>query len=140
MTPHRSTALALAAVLALAGCANQPHRSQATRPARTAHAPAAAPHEPVLPARTGIAACDDYLASYRACHRAAGIFAPNQIEPRYREMRHTLLRDSLDPDIRPQLATRCTALARSLRQALHGRSCGAVPAPAASETSGDASS
>jgi hypothetical protein len=76
-----------------------------------------------LPERTGIAACDDYLASYRGCHRAAGIYAPDQIEGRYSMMRNSLLRDSMDPDSRPQLAARCTSLAKQLHQALHGKAC-----------------
>lgn len=89
-----------------------------------------------LPANTGIAACDDYLASYRACHRAAQIYPPDQIEMRYEMMRHSLLKDSLDPNIRPQLAERCNALAGSLRQALHGKSC-APETPAEGSTAGN---
>ncbi len=85
-----------------------------------------------LPDQTGIAACDDYLSSYLACHRAAGIFAPDQLQSRYEAMRTNLLRDSQNPDVRPQLAERCNSLARSLRDALHGKSCAANPAPAAS--------
>jgi len=85
-----------------------------------------------LPDKTGIAACDDYLSSYIACHRAAAIFPPEQLPSRYRMMRNSLLRDSLNPDMRPQLATRCNSLARQLRQALHGKSCDVNPAPASS--------
>lgn len=85
---------------------------------------------PALPANTGIAACEDYLASYRACHRAAGIYAPDQIESHYQQMRQSLLRDSLKPEIRPQLAARCNSLAGTLRQALHGKACTPVPADA----------
>lgn len=129
MTHRRLVLLAFGLSALLAGCAGQPHRKPAAgagaigRPGVTQH------QAPALPSRTGIAACDDYLASYRACHRAAGIFAPDQVEPRYREMRQSLLRDSIDPHIRPQLATRCNALARSMREALHGRSCQAIPEP-----------
>jgi len=131
MTPARLALLALWLPALLGGCAGQPHRrplptnNQTERPVDTSH------RLPPLPSHMGIAACDDYLASYRACHRAAGIFAPDQIEPRYQEMRRSLLRDSMDPDTRPQLATRCTTLARSLRQALHGRSCAMAPEPPA---------
>ena len=82
--------------------------------------------------RTGIVACDDYLSSYLACHRAAHIFAPDQLQSRYEAMRSSLLRDSRNPDIRPQLAERCNSLARSLRQALHGKPCATSPAPATS--------
>jgi len=72
---------------------------------------------------TGIAACDDYLSSYIACHKAANIFAPGQLPERYEAMRNSLLRDSRNPEIRPQLAARCNSLATQLRQALHGKPC-----------------
>ena len=85
-----------------------------------------------LPERTGIPACDDYLSSYLACHRAAAIFPPNQLQSRYEAMRTSLLRDSENPDIRPQLGARCNSLATQLRQALHGKSCAATPATASS--------
>ncbi len=80
--------------------------------------------------RTGIPACDDYLSSYMACHRAAAIYAPEQLPYRYQAMRTSLLRDAKNPEIRPQLEERCNSLARSLRQALHGKSCEENPAPA----------
>ncbi|HEY8683185.1 MAG TPA: hypothetical protein VIM06_08440 [Rhodanobacter sp.] len=83
-----------------------------------------------LPDSTGIAACDDYLSSYLACHRAAQIFPPDQLPKRYQAMRTSLLRDSQNPDIRPQLATRCNSLATSLREALHGKACAVEPASA----------
>ncbi|MEO8810555.1 MAG: hypothetical protein ABI386_09950 [Rhodanobacter sp.] len=92
----------------------------------------AAPSDAVLPDNTGITACDDYLSSYMACHRAAAIFAPDQLQSRYDTMRTTLLRDSQNPDIRPQLAERCNSLARSLRQALHGKACATEPSAATS--------
>ncbi|GGY16958.1 hypothetical protein GCM10008098_05540 [Rhodanobacter panaciterrae] len=85
-----------------------------------------------LPEHTGIPACDDYLSSYLACHRAAAIFAPDQLQSRYEAMRTSLLRDSENPDIRPQLGARCNSLATQLRQALHGKSCAATPAAASS--------
>jgi hypothetical protein len=47
-------------------------------------------------------------------------------------MRTNLLRDSQNPDVRPQLGERCNSLARSLREALHGKSCSPNPAPAGS--------
>ncbi|HWX67011.1 MAG TPA: hypothetical protein VNZ27_11365 [Rhodanobacter sp.] len=89
-------------------------------------------HDVALPDRTGIPACDDYLSSYMACHRAAGIFTPGQLPARYEAMRTGLLTDSENPDIRPQLAARCNSLASQLRQALHGKSCEATPAAASS--------
>jgi hypothetical protein len=81
------------------------------------------------PDNTGIAACDDYLSSYLACHRAANIYAPDQLQSRFEAMRTSLLRDSQNPDIRPQLGARCNSLASQLRQALHGKSCAPAPAP-----------
>jgi len=86
--------------------------------------------EAPLPDNTGIAACDEYLASYKSCHLAAGIYARDQIESRYDMMRTSLLRQSQDPDMRGQLGARCTSLATQLKEALHGKSCGDVPAPA----------
>jgi hypothetical protein len=92
-------------------------------------APAAAASGP-LPDSTGIAACDEYLASYKSCHLAAGVFARDQIEPRYEMMRTSLLRQSQDPDMRDQLQNRCVSLASQLKDALHGKSCADTPAPA----------
>jgi hypothetical protein len=86
--------------------------------------------EAPLPDNTGIASCDEYLASYKSCHLAAGIYARDQIENRYELMRTSLLRQSQDPDMRGQLGARCTSLANQLKEALHGKSCADVPAPA----------
>jgi len=85
-----------------------------------------------LPQTTGIPACDDYLSSYIACHQAAQIYAPGQLPSRYQAMRNSLLRDSQNPDIRPQLAARCNSLASQLREALHGKACAVNPAPSSS--------
>ncbi len=143
--PRRMILLTLLASLTLVACSDRSsvrvpaadHRpsnvtsSKASqrhiRAERSAQKPAA--HKAPLPARTGIAACDDYLSSYLACHRAAAIFAPSQLQARYEAMRFNLLRDSMDPQIRPQLAARCNSLATQLRQALHGKSCDVNPAP-----------
>jgi hypothetical protein len=135
--------------LLLAGCAHQEPATRTTRPSSTSttksaetrsahHAERAAGTRETeenanLPDSTGVAACDDYLSSYLACHRAAGIYAPDQLESRYEAMRTSLLRDSQKPDVRPQLASRCNSLATQLRQALHGKSCAENP-PAASST------
>lgn len=83
-----------------------------------------------LPESTGIAACDEYLASYKSCHLAAGVFAPDQIDSRYDMMRTSLLRQSQDPDMRDQLSNRCASLASQLKDALHGKTCADTPAPA----------
>ena len=146
--PRLSLTCTIAGLL-LAGCAHQPTTQNTPK---TAASPATAaagsrtayPHHPAasqghitvqgveLPDHTGIPACDDYLSSYLACHRAAAIFPPDQLEYRYQQMRTNLLIDSQNPDIRPQLAARCNSLAASLRDALHGKSCAVNPASASS--------
>lgn len=140
--PRTALAATMVAGLLLAGCAKHsttrptpPLTTSSTTPSSSTsrHGQATTSSaDDGLPDRTGIAACDDYLSSYLACHRAAKIFAPDQLQARYEAMRTTLLRDSQNPDIRPQLAERCNSLARSLRQALHGKPCATDPAPATS--------
>ncbi|NID15254.1 hypothetical protein HBF32_07235 [Luteibacter yeojuensis] len=140
----------LAGALALAACSDHKTRPDtatgrtATTTTTTTSAPAnrsststttPAPRsgskkEAALPENTGIAACDEYLASYKSCHLAAGVYARDQIENRYELMRTSLLRQSQDPDMRGQLDARCTSLANQLKEALHGKSCADVPAPA----------
>lgn len=144
--PARLALLLFAGGLILAGCNDKTTRPSGTgttattstttrtaTPARRAPAtsPKAAPAE-ALPDQTGIPACDNYLSSYMACHQAAAIYPPDQIEGRYEAMRESLLRDSMNPDIRPQLGNRCTSLANQLHQALHGKSCATQPAAPAS--------
>lgn len=147
-TVPRLTLATLIAGLLLTGCAHQPAtRTTATSSARTSSTAATSStttsssklrkshvatssKQPPLPDHTGIPACDDYLSSYLACHRAAAIYTPDQLQPRYQAMRTSLLRDSQNPDIRPQLAARCNSLASQLRQALHGKSCAENPSPA----------
>jgi hypothetical protein len=151
-TLSRLTPVLIITGLLLAGCAHQQPTTRSTnastatavsttqvrdadRAAHAGHAAStrsAAAEDANLPDTTGIAACDDYLSSYIACHRAAAIYAPDQIESRYEAMRTSLLRDSQKPDVRPQLAARCNSLATQLRQALHGKSCSESPAPASS--------
>ncbi|MET4678291.1 hypothetical protein [Luteibacter sp. ME-Dv--P-043b] len=97
---------------------------------RTTSRTATATKDAPLPDSTGIAACDEYLASYKSCHLAAGIFARDQIDSRYDMMRTSLLRQSQDPDMRGQLGARCASLASQLKDALHGKSCADTPAPA----------
>lgn len=146
----RLTLVSMLGGLLLAGCAQHPATkttttsttttpsTSTTKAASTSHREHTAPTrsepaaEPDLSGNTGIAACDDYLSSYLACHRAAAIYAPDQLQSRYEAMRSSLLRDSKNPDIRPQLAARCNSLASQLRQALHGKSCAESPVPASS--------
>jgi hypothetical protein len=139
--------------LLLAGCAHQPAARETTTRSSSSTAVGSPSHPPRtsssrseagnanhdetatgagLPEQTGIAACDDYLSSYIACHRAGAIYPPDQLQSRYEAMRTSLLRDSQNPEIRPQLAARCNSLANMLRQALHGKTCADVPAPSSS--------
>ena len=158
--PRLTTAL-LGAGLLLAGCTSHPARPGAATPSQPQAAPESQPatntrtsensspnrtsrgsrhgtaktpeQASQLPDNTGIPACDDYLASYVACHRAAAIYKPDEIQGRYEAMRTSLLRDSQDPAIRPNLAARCNSLASQLRQALHGKSCEGGPAAPSSQ-------
>jgi hypothetical protein len=150
--PPRLTLAIVVAGLLLGGCAHQPPaRERTTVTATPSPAAASSSHrahvstsptearddhemanDAGLPDQTGIAACDDYLSSYIACHRAAAIYAPDQLQSRYEAMRTSLLRDSQNPEIRPQLGARCNSLASQLRQALHGKSCANEPAEAGS--------
>lgn len=150
--PSRLALIILSGGLVLAGCADKTTRPSTTSAATSSSSsttatqgtttrsgstavskprPAKAATQ-ALPDNTGVQACDDYLASYMACHQAAGIYAPDQIEGRYEAMRNSLLKDSLDPTIRPQLERRCTSLASQPHQALHGKACAAAPATATS--------
>jgi hypothetical protein len=144
--PHLPRPILVGALagLLLAGCAEHPTtRTTGTstvtpatasraRHQNTSGASSADSDQATSTADTGIPACDDYLSSYLACHRAADIYAPDQLQSRYEAMRSSLLRDSRNPSIRPQLAARCNSLSSQLRQALDGKSCAENPAPAAS--------
>lgn len=122
----------LAAGLSLAGCASKPP----TRPNKAPETTPATSAASQGTIKTGIAACDDYLASYVVCHRAAAVFPPDQIEHRFETMRASLLQDSQDPKVRPLLGARCTAMAGQLSQMLHGKSCTSV-SPTASVPPGN---
>lgn len=108
---HRLLCLTGAALI-LAGCAT-------TRPAP---APAA------IPVVTGVASCDAYLASYLACHRAAGIFPADQLPARYQAMHDSLLAAANDPQTKPYLDARCQGLTRQLQASSQGRPCDTPPA------------
>ncbi|GAB2585288.1 hypothetical protein GCM10027066_28160 [Dyella jejuensis] len=84
----------------------------------------AAPAQPPKPAIiTGIPACDSYLNSYIACHRAASIYSPETLAGHYQAMRSSLLHDANDPRVRPYLANRCAGLTQQLNAVLQGHSC-----------------
>lgn len=146
--PRGACALSVLCVLMLAGCASHPQRAHpSTEPAQATPKPAPAapaiapnptgtpPDEQLPPApggMVGVPSCDRYLSTYEACHRAAGIFEPGQIDAHYRSMRDALLRDARDPVKRATLDQRCRALSAQLQGALHGRSCHPAQVPAAS--------
>src|SRR5688572_22317776 len=103
--------LAIAGALALGACTGDATRSDVTydEPEERVTAPAPEPRvatpapatkrtpspapapAPALPAPAdldddelvGVEACDDYLESYKSCHRVIGIYAPDTIEGRY---------------------------------------------------------
>lgn len=95
------------AALILAGCAT-------TRPTLP---PAA------IPVVTGVSSCDAYLASYQACHRAAGIFPADQLPAHYQAMHDSLLAAAHDPQAKPYLDARCHVLDSQLQASLQGRPC-----------------
>lgn len=150
MNPRSAVYLSVACALMLGGCASHPQRTESsvsmgpeqpvapaptheTRTTRTTHHATAtepAVQRPTGPSdMVGVASCDQYLSTYKTCHRAAGIYAPDQIDARYEMMRDTLMRDSKDPAKRATLDERCRSLAKQLTDALHGKSCNAAPAP-----------
>jgi len=114
----------LSGMLLSTGCAEHRHPRPAPSPAPITGASAnAADNTAALMEKTGIPACDDYLSTYLACHRAAGSYPEEQLLSRYEAMHASLLHDSQAPEIRPQLANRCHSLSSQLQQALHGKSC-----------------
>lgn len=107
----------LAAVaLLVAGCGQGVRKPHPTAPSQKA-------------ALTGIPACDSYLDSYLACHRAAGTYTPDTLQTHYQAMRDTLLQEANDPGVRPYLANRCMGLTQQLQASLQGRACTPLNAP-----------
>lgn len=101
----------LTCLLLLVGC------SHTVRPARQ-HPPSAR-----IANHTGINACDNYLDTYLACHRAAGIYSPDVLQLHYQAIRDTLLREAADLRVRPYLSERCIGLAQQMDAALQGHPC-----------------
>lgn len=100
----------VALALVLAGCGQGVRKPQ----------PIVSPQKATL---TGIPACDSYLDSYLACHRAAGTYTADTLQTHYQAMRDTLLQEANDPGVRPYLANRCVGLAQQLQATLQGRAC-----------------
>lgn len=140
--------LAIAGALALGACAGDttrsdvtydepeqratapaPERKVVTSPSRSTQ-PAAEPTSPTLPAPAvdadelvGVEACDDYLESYRSCHRVVGIYAPETIEGRYEQLRARLVEQGRDPANHDALRLQCESLGADLKTTLDGRDC-----------------
>ena len=132
--PLRHAALALVAAVA-AGCASNESRDDTASVAReetTAVVRSEPTHvtrdggvlvAPAPGALVGVPACDDYLASYRACHTVIGTFKPDVLEKRYDALRDTLVSQSRDPELAPTLERRCNSLIAQRDEALAGRDC-----------------
>jgi hypothetical protein len=133
--PFRFALLALAAAAA-AGCASNGTRDDgtaaATRDENTTVARRESTHiertTPLAPAvapgtLVGVPACDDYLASYRACHSVIGTYRPDVLDKRYDQLRATLVSQSHDPELATTLETRCNSLIAQRDEALAGRDC-----------------
>lgn len=85
----------------------------------------------------GVPACDDYLASYRACHTVIGTFKPDVLEKRYDALRDTLVSQSHDPELSPTLEARCNSLIAQRDEALAGRNCLPAEEPVATTRDDD---
>lgn len=111
-----------------------PASSTAKQPAASAEPAAAAEPAAELPEQTGVKACDDYLANYKACHRVIGAYSPDAIDRKYDELRTNLLQRSTTEDGKKQIQNQCASLAATMTEALNDRECTAAapaePAPA----------
>jgi len=76
---------------------------------------------------TGVPVCDNYLASYRQCHKTIGQAAPAAIDGNFERLRDSLVRESGTPEGRAQISGRCKNLAALVQEALAGRKCGDPP-------------
>jgi hypothetical protein len=148
----KTTSLALGAALALGACTGDgtrsdvayddedtPRSAPAERPA-TAPAPATAataPKRAPIDATTtpapaplagddelvGVESCDDYLETYRSCHRALGMYPPETIDARFQELRSSFVARAADPSTHDSLSKQCESLAEDMETALDGKDC-----------------
>ncbi len=131
-------------VLALSACGTQRTRDgdgAAPPPASAPPPPVAAPAAPTPPAATpapraaqvpdpaaeaeftGVMVCDEYLASYRDCHRVVGAVAPDTVEQRLASLRATWQEQARDPAQHEALEAQCQSLTDTMKEALDGRDC-----------------
>jgi len=146
--PLRIAMLALATAIA-AGCAGNETRDDDTASVSQEEPISVARDEPthiergttiVTPAAgelVGVPACDDFLASYRACHAVIGAYAPDVLVKRYDELRTTLVSQSHDPELSPTLEARCNGLIAQRDEALDGRACLTTPDDTVAESDDD---
>jgi hypothetical protein len=71
----------------------------------------------------GVESCDDYLETYRSCHRVIAMYPPDSIEERFQTLRARLVENARDPAKHDGLALQCESLARDMETALDGRDC-----------------
>ncbi|HET7843399.1 MAG TPA: hypothetical protein VFL14_04565 [Xanthomonadales bacterium] len=143
--PLRHAALALAAAVA-AGCASNDTRvASDTRDETTTVVRSESTHverratiaTPTTGELVGVPACDDFLASYKACHAVIGAYAPDALDRRYDEMRSALISQSHDPEVSTTLEQRCNGLIAQRDEALAGRACLPSEAPVATTDDDD---
>ena len=139
--------LAIAAALALAACGSETTRSDVVyeedyerapdpapraapapapkrAPATVDTRPAPAPDAPIADDElVGIEACDDYLETYRSCHRVLQMYPADSIEGRFQTLRARLVEQAADPAAHDGLRQQCDSLAADMKTALDGRDC-----------------
>lgn len=72
---------------------------------------------------TGVAVCDEYLASYLDCHRVIGATDPASTGQRLETLRASWQSLARDPDQRESLVAQCQNLTDLMKDALDGREC-----------------
>lgn len=145
MKPQLACALSLVALatLTLGACAHREPRSdrsastpepatqqeEAVRTPPAASPPRASQETGVPPDAdseqqfTGIEVCDEYLASYKACHSVIGAYSPEDIDGRLAALRVNWLAKARDPAQRPLLEEQCQSLTATMKEALNDREC-----------------
>lgn len=142
-------ALMFVCVALLAACSHQARRNADPEPPS---APVSAPSTPVVespaptppaaaPAAaspssgqvdgaqfTGVAVCDEYLASYRACRLTLGALSEDVINERVETWRARWQAMARDPTKREELEQQCQNLTAVIQDALGGRKCDAPEA------------
>lgn len=137
-------AIAVGLLLFSAGCARQQARdtaprTEATQPdrpaARPSQPPPAAAEPPSSPSTsapvggasegefTGVQVCDEYLASYKACHATINVVPAEQLDERLAQLRTTLLAKAQNPEERDSMEALCQSLTKTMQEALNGREC-----------------